>query len=125
MNAKVNDFARIQEIYDVVTETQRQIRILNITKQQFINPKNDADDLIPEGILNRVLRVTEEAGCISDKVSKEYNFDRHAVRGVRNRLAHAYGEVDREIIWNVIQYDFDELLQSCKRFCEDMGIDLK
>lgn len=125
MSAKVNDFARIQEIYDVVTETQRQIRALGITKPQFVNPESDADDLIAEGIMNRVFRVTEEAGRISEKVSDEYNFDRHGVHGVRNRLAHAYGEVDREIIWNAIQHDFDDLLQSCRRFCDDMGVDLE
>lgn len=124
MNAKLTDLARIQEIFEVITETQRQIFSLKINKNRFINPSNDTDDLIAEGILNRVLRITEEAGYIFDEIAEKYGFDRHGVRGVRNRLAHAYGEVDREIIWNVIQEDFDSLIASCKAFSEDEGIDL-
>lgn len=124
MNAKSTDLARIQEIYDVIQETRRQISALDITEDKFLNPSNDTEDLISEGILNRVLRVTEEAGSISDEVMQQYGFDRYGVRGVRNRLAHAYGEVDREIIWNVIKGDFDSLLESCIKFCEDSGLEL-
>ena len=71
--------------------------------------------------MNRVLRVTEEVGRLSDEVSQRYGFEKHAVLGVRNRLAHAYGDVDREIIWAVIEHDFDELLASCALYCEDNG----
>ena len=70
---------------------------LGFTKDRFVAPATDADDLIAEGIMNRVLRVTEEAGKLSEDIAVEYGFDRHAVTGVRNRLAHAYGEVDRDI----------------------------
>ena len=42
-----------------------------------------------------------------------------------NRLAHAYGDVDREIIWQVIDSDFDVLLAACQKYCEDVGVDLE
>lgn len=97
---------------------------LGFTKDRFVAPATDADDLIAEGIMNRVLRVTEEAGKLSEDIAVEYGFDRHAVTGVRNRLAHAYGEVDRDIIWSVVTEDFDALLEACIRYCEDKGFDL-
>lgn len=124
MNAKRDDLSRVQEIYDVVCQTQRQISSLGFNKERFVDPQGDEDDLIAEGILNRVLRITEEAGHIDDDKAMEYGFDRHAVLGVRNRLAHAYGEVDREIIWSVIDQDFDALLKACVSFCEDNGADI-
>ena len=43
---------------------------------------------------------------------------------MRNRLAHAYGEVDREILWEVISEDFDELLSSCRAYCDEKGLEL-
>ena len=49
--------------------------------------------------MNRVFRIVEEAGKISDSVADEYGFERRGASVVRNRLAHAYGEVDRDIIW--------------------------
>lgn len=124
MNAKSNDLGRIQEIFDVVTQTQRQIGELGFTRERFLYPTSTEDDLISEGIINRVLRVAEEAGRISDEVSRTYGFDTRGAAGVRNRLAHAYGEVDREILWEVISRDFDELLSSCRTYCDDKGIEL-
>lgn len=66
MIAKHSDLGRIQEIYDVVTQTQRQMRELEFSKVRFLEPANTEDDLIAEGLINRVLRVAEEAGRIGD-----------------------------------------------------------
>ena len=125
MSAKHDDWARLQEIYDVVRETRIQMEQIGFTKERFLDPENAQDDLISEGLMNRVFRVTEEAGHLSDEVARRYGFDRQGVLGVRNRLAHAYGEVDREIIWSVIEEDFDELLDACRRYCADNDIELE
>lgn len=124
MSAKPSDLGRIQEIFDVVTQTQQQMRELEFTRERFLHPASTEDDLISEGIINRVLRVAEEAGRISDEISRTYGFDTKGASGVRNRLAHAYGEVDREILWTVISADFDELLASCRAYCDDKGLEL-
>lgn len=39
MIAKHGDLGRIQEIYDVVTQTQRQMRELEFSKVGFSNPR--------------------------------------------------------------------------------------
>lgn len=124
MNAKNSDLGRIQEIWDVGTQTMHQVDSLQFTKERFLEPRNDADDLIAEGLMNRVFRICEETGKLSDSIAEEYGFERHAASGVRNRLAHAYGEVDRDIIWEVISCDLKELLDACRRYCDDMGLDL-
>ncbi len=124
MNAKSSDMARIQEIWNIGTQTKRQIEAIRFTRERFLTPENDQDDLIAEGLMNRVLRITEEAGRISSEISEHYGFERRAASGVRNRLAHAYGEVDREIIWEVISQDLDALLEACQRYCDDLGLEL-
>lgn len=124
MSAKPSDLGRIQEIFDVVTQTQQQMRELGFKRERFLHPASTEDDLISEGIINRVLRVAEEAGRISDEISRTYGFDTKGASGVRNRLAHAYGEVDREILWAVISADFDKLLASCRAYCDDKGLEL-
>ena len=124
MSAKKNNLGRVQEIYDVVTQTKRQIEDIGLTKQEFLEPSTDIGDLVAEGVMNRVLRVAEEAGRIDDAVAKKHGFDSAGARGVRNRLAHVYGEVDREIIWQVIEEDFDALLAACHSFSEEEGVEL-
>lgn len=124
MNAKPTDLARIQEIYDVIIQTQRQLEALSFGKERFLDPKGDQDELMAEGIMNRVLRVTEEMGRLDDGLADAYGFNTVGASGVRNRLAHAYGDVDAEIIWAVIEEEFGCLLDSCRRYCDDVGVDL-
>lgn len=89
-----------------------------------MQPTNDADDLIAEGLMNRALRIAEEAGKITESVAEQYGSERRAANGVRNRLAHAYGDVDRAIIWQVIEEDIDPLLGACRKFADELGIAL-
>lgn len=66
MSARKNDLLRVQEMYDVVTQTLVQLEELNITKDQFVSPRTTTDELIAEGFANRVLRVTEEGGGLPE-----------------------------------------------------------
>lgn len=61
----MSDLSRIQELYSVVTQTQAQLRELSFTREQFAVPQGTLDDLIAEGIINRIFRALEEAGSIS------------------------------------------------------------
>lgn len=125
MSAKATDLARIQEMFDLITETQGQIERLGITEERFKRPATDADRLFSEAIMNRVLRVTEEAGSLSDEALAHYEFERRAIKGVRNRLAHVYGDVDTDIVWDVAQGDFPKLLEGCQAYCDDLGLELE
>lgn len=122
MSAKRNDLSRIQEIFDVITQTQQQIDALGLDERRFINPATDSDELIAEGLMNRVFRITEELGRIEDSTAEKYGFDTHGAKGVRNRLAHVYGEVDKAIVWTVISSEFDDILRACNEFASDLGV---
>lgn len=108
----------------LVFKRENKLPLWALRRTAFLEPQSDSDDLIGEGIMNRVLRLTEEAGRISESIAREYGFERQAASGVRNRLAHAYGEVDREIIWQVIEQDLPVLLKACRGYCDDHGLDL-
>lgn len=59
-----------------------------------------------------------------DAAAETHGFDRRAMSGLRNILAHDYGQVDRKIIWSVVEKDFPTLLESCKRYCTALGVEL-
>lgn len=121
MSAKENDLLRIQEIYDVVTQTLVQVEELGMTRERFVSPATVEDELIAEGLANRVFRVTEEGGKLSELFS-EYGFELREMGGLRNRLAHAYGTVDMGIVWDVLQVEFPKLREGCEQYCEEKGI---
>lgn len=123
MSARKNDLLRVQEMYDVVTQTLVQLEELNITKDQFGSPRTTTDELIAEGFANRVLRVTEEGGGLPELFGG-YGFELREMSGLRNRLAHAYGTVDMGIVWDVLEIEVPKLAEGCKRYCDERGIDL-
>lgn len=125
MSAKATDLARVQEIFNLTTITQRQIEELDITEQRFKQPETTNDQLLVEALMNRVFRITEEAGALSDEALEHYDFERRALKGVRNRLAHAYGEVNADLIWEVIETDFPQLLEGCQSYCDEHGFELE
>lgn len=120
MNAKRDDAARIQEVYDVVSQTLAQVEDVGFTRERFVLPKCPEDDLMAEGLMNRVFRATEEGSKLSDEFA-EYGFPLKEMSGLRNILAHAYGQVDRAIVWAVIEKDFPNLLSACEDYCRDKG----
>lgn len=69
-----------------------------------------------------MLRLTEELGYIEEAAAKKYAFNNKGAHGIRNRLTHAYGEVDREIIRDVIENNFDEIIDGCTAYCENAGV---
>ena len=69
MSAKSTDLGRVQEIYEIVTQTQRQIQSVDLTKGAFLSPSDAATDLIAESVMNRVFRAAEEAGRISEEAA--------------------------------------------------------
>lgn len=123
MSAKENDLLRIQEMYDIATQTMSQIDELEFNRERFVHAQTVQDQLIAEGLANRVFRITEEGGKLSE-LFKEYGFELHEMSGLRNRLAHAYGTIDMEIVRNVLETEFPKVIEGCERYCDDNGITL-
>lgn len=124
MSAKENDLLRIQEMYDIATQTMLQIDELEFNRERFVHAQTVQDQLIAEGLANRVFRITEEGGKLSE-LFKEYGFELREMSGLRNRLAHAYGTIDMEIVWNVLETEFPKVIEGCERYCDDNGITLR
>jgi uncharacterized protein with HEPN domain len=62
-----------------------------------------------------LLQIGELANGLSTEFRKKTN-DRmqwNLVRGMRNWIAHAYGDVSREIIWDAATMDIPKLLHLC------------
>ena len=118
MSAKPNDILRIQEIYDIATETLAQLEELSLTEEQFLYPSTARDKLMTEGLVNRVLRAAEEGEKLSTALL-EYGFEMKEMSGLRNRIVHAYGTIDMGIIWKILQIEFPQLIVHAKVFISE------
>lgn len=69
-----------------------------------------------DAVLRRLEIIGEAAGRISPEVQKEFpGIPFREIRGMRNIIAHDYGEVDLERVWETAQADIPHLLESLER----------
>ena len=83
----------------------------------------DKDLLFQSAILRQLEIIGEAAGRISEKTKKKFpSIPWKELVGLRNRLIHAYFDVDHDVIWKTIREylpPFQELLQQAVDTFED------
>lgn len=69
-----------------------------------------------DAVLRRLEIIGEAAGRILPEVQKEFpSIPFREIRGMRNIIAHDYGEVDLERVWETAQRDIPHLLETLER----------
>ena len=67
----------------------------------------------------RVLQIGENAGHLSEQFKINYNqVPWHEIVGLRNVIAHEYGDVDDEVLWEIVSMDIPELRNYCAKIIE-------
>lgn len=99
-----SDLIRLQHMLDA-----------SLKAMAFIEGKNksdlDDDDLLVFALVKAIEIVGEAAG----KVSKEYQANHpeihwSAMISMRNRLVHAYFDINKKILWQTLKKDLPELI---------------
>ncbi len=75
-----------------------------------------ADENLRDAISMRLITLSELLGALSDEFHDAYpDMPTVRVRGLRNVLAHAYGKVDFERLWSIIDEDYPILARQLKQ----------
>ena len=122
MNARKADALRAAEVAETIQEARNRIDVFNLTEESFL--KSDTIEMrsVADALLMCVLRVTEEAGKLSDRAKDLHpEIDWAGIAGMRNYLAHDYGNVDRRMVWIAIRDEFDTLEQACQQIADKSG----
>lgn len=73
-----------------------------------------ADMLLQDGVLRNLGIIGEAAHKLladsPEYAAKHPEIPLAKIYGMRNRITHAYEDVDMEIVWNLVQYDVPALL---------------
>ncbi len=80
--------------------------VATITESDFYH-----SSLTQHGVQHCLYIIGEAASRVSDGTRAQLTgIDWIAIRGMRNRLAHAYFEIDLEIIWRTVQENIPQLI---------------
>ena len=73
-----------------------------------------SEDFLPRRAMEKSLQnVGEAAGHLSRPFQDAHpNVPWHAIEGLRNVLAHEYGAIDHELLWDIAAGDIPDLVKS-------------
>lgn len=100
---------RVQDILDAIAEIQGFTNGL-----EFTTFRDDLKTI--RAVEMNFIVIGEAAAAIPDEVQEQYPaIPWHLMRGMRNRLVHAYFMVDRQIMWETVQHDLPPLVNQLEQ----------
>lgn len=125
MSARSNDDQRIREIWDNVWSLRRRLRATGMTRSSFINPQDDVEETLVEGLTFQLYRMLEEAVNLTDGAKIAHaSLPWDELRGMRNRLAHDYPGTNFDMVWETFEEGIPLLEKLCRDYAESTGIEL-
>ena len=105
------DMQRIAHIRDYCLEIQKTIDRYGHSFDAF-----DRDADFQRSIAFCILQIGELGGGLSEEYRKSTSqrVQWGPIKGMRNLVAHSYGTMNREIIWETATVDIPTLLQFCE-----------
>lgn len=83
----------------------------NLTREQF-----DQDEDVLQIICFNLMQIGELAKNFEPPFIKTYNnAPWKQIKGMRDRVAHGYGSINKDIVWNTALNDIKPLLDYCKQ----------
>lgn len=89
---------------------------ISVTLKRFDNSYEafETDDVFYSASCMYVLQIGELVSKLSDEFKKEYDkMPWQQIKDMRNIVAHAYGDLDRETTWNTMVESVPELREYC------------
>jgi uncharacterized protein with HEPN domain len=100
----------LRDILDSAKAIQKYM--VGVTHEQFL-----ADTEKQDAVLRRLEIIGEAASRLSPETQALFpNLPFRAMRGMRNIIAHDYGDVDLEQVWTTATTDLDNLVVTLERY---------
>lgn len=86
----------------------------NLTKEEL-----ECNEVLIDSVMFRLIQVAENSEKLTDRFKLKYSFiPWRAMKGMRNRIVHEYGNVDLSVVYDTVRKDLPELLKELKKILE-------
>ena len=71
----------------------------------------EENEVLVDSVMFRLIQISENSDKLTDAFKAQYKtIPWRAVKGLRNRIVHEYGNVDLSVVYDTIRNDIPELL---------------
>ena len=79
----------------------------------------ESNEILIDSIMFRLIQVSENSNKLSDEFKAYYSeIPWRAIKGLRNRIVHEYGNVDLTVIYDTVKNDIFDLVRELKSIVE-------
>lgn len=72
----------------------------------------ETNTILCDSVLFRIIQISENGAKLTDSFRLQHpDIPWRAIRSMRNRIVHDYGEVDLEVVYDTISHDIPDLLK--------------
>ena len=95
-----------------VAKMLRDIRFLMEKTANVSLEELTANEVLCDSVLFRLIQISENSGKLTAELkSRHQEIPWQAIKGMRNRIVHEYGEVDLSIVYQTVSADIPRLCQ--------------
>lgn len=77
------------------------------------------NEILVDSVMFRLIQVSENSDKLTDDFKLNYSYiPWRAMKGMRNRIVHEYGNVDLAVVYDTVKNDIPELLNNLKEIVE-------
>lgn len=74
------------------------------------------NEILIDSIMFRLIQVSENSDKLTEEFKEKYNtIPWRAIKGMRNRIVHEYGNVDFSVVYQTVQNDIPVILEKLKK----------
>lgn len=74
------------------------------------------NEILVDSVMFRLIQISENSDKLTDEFKAHYtNIPWRAIKGMRNRIVHEYGNVDLAVVYNTVINDIPKLLNELKK----------
>lgn len=73
------------------------------------------DQKTQDAVMYRLGVIGEAARYVTAETQAKYNLEWTAMRGMRNRLVHGYGDVRHQTVWDTVTKDLQALIRELRK----------
>ena len=112
--SKTDDITRLKHIRDAA---QKAINFVKDKERDNL----DNDEMLYLALVRLIEIIGEAANNISEFYQQKYSdIPWRKIIGMRNRIVHAYFDVDLDIVWQVVKYDLSPLLKEINKAIKEL-----
>ena len=95
------------------------LKIIINNSQNMKKEDLDKNSILCDALLFRIVQISENSAKLSDDYKNRHSdVPWRAIRGMRNKIVHNYGEVDFEVVYTTVAEDIPKLLALLSGFEE-------